>query len=256
MRSQRSRARLSKFRTISAARPKGPDPPAPRFEVARVGEGLPGATPDSAESWLTCPAILGPRVARDDASSARALESEDAQEQGLSEQTLYVWRKRLGGAATDEVKRLKALETENARFMKLLAERDLEVEVMKEIAEKMVSAPVRREQVTYAVKRGLSLRRAYAPLSVARSSLRDESRLRANDAPVLATIRACAELGPWAGVRLPSDPAQADERVDRHGVHRPGKTLAERNGRGLQRPVSRRVPEHGMVSNPRRGGRP
>jgi putative transposase len=35
-----------------------------------------------------------------------------------------------------EVKRLKQLEQENARLKKLLAERDLEVEVMKEIAAK------------------------------------------------------------------------------------------------------------------------
>jgi putative transposase len=62
--------------------------------------------------------------------------AEVAKKHGVSEQTLYAWRKRFGGMATDEVKRLKALETENARLKKLLAERDLEVEVMKEIAAK------------------------------------------------------------------------------------------------------------------------
>jgi len=62
--------------------------------------------------------------------------AEVAKKHGVSEQTLYVWRKRFGGMATDEVKRLKALESENARLKKLLAERDLEVEVMKEIAAK------------------------------------------------------------------------------------------------------------------------
>lgn len=36
----------------------------------------------------------------------------------------------------DEVKRLRQLEQENARLKKLLAERDLEIEVMKEIAGK------------------------------------------------------------------------------------------------------------------------
>lgn len=49
---------------------------------------------------------------------------------------------------TDEVKRLKALETENTRLKKLVAEGDLEVEVMKEIAAKMVSAPVREARWT------------------------------------------------------------------------------------------------------------
>ena len=37
---------------------------------------------------------------------------------------------------SEEVKRLKSLETENVRLKKLLVERDLEIEVMKEIAAK------------------------------------------------------------------------------------------------------------------------
>ena len=56
-----------------------------------------------------------------------------AKRHGVSEQTIYVWRKRFG---TSEVRRLKALEAENARLKKLVAERDLEIEVMKEIAVK------------------------------------------------------------------------------------------------------------------------
>jgi putative transposase len=39
-------------------------------------------------------------------------------------------------AAADDVRRLKQLEAENARLKKLVAERDLEIEVMKEIAAK------------------------------------------------------------------------------------------------------------------------
>jgi putative transposase len=59
--------------------------------------------------------------------------AEVAKKHGLSEQTIYVWRKRFGTLTTDETKRLKQLETENGRLKKLLAERDLEVEVLKEI---------------------------------------------------------------------------------------------------------------------------
>jgi len=55
---------------------------------------------------------------------------------GVSEQTIYTWRKRFGMLQTDEVRRLKALELENGRLKKLVAERDLEIEVMKEIAAK------------------------------------------------------------------------------------------------------------------------
>lgn len=55
---------------------------------------------------------------------------------GVSEQSMYAWRKRLTGMASDEVKELKNLAQENAGLKKLLAERDLEVEVMKEITAK------------------------------------------------------------------------------------------------------------------------
>ncbi len=61
---------------------------------------------------------------------------------GVGEQTIYTWRKRFGTFQADDVRRLKQLEAENARLKKLVVERDLEIEVMKEIAAKNVwSAP-------------------------------------------------------------------------------------------------------------------
>src|SRR6266545_2151008 len=54
----------------------------------------------------------------------------------ISEQAIYTWRKRFGGFQANEVRRLKQLETENARLKKLVAERDLEIEIMKEVAAK------------------------------------------------------------------------------------------------------------------------
>jgi putative transposase len=58
-----------------------------------------------------------------------------AKRHAVSEQTIYVWRKR-GTIEANDLRRLKALEAENARLNKLVAERDLEIEVMKEIAAK------------------------------------------------------------------------------------------------------------------------
>jgi putative transposase len=55
---------------------------------------------------------------------------------GVSEQTIYTWRKRFVGFEASDVRRLKHLEVENARLKKLVAERDLEIEVMKEVASK------------------------------------------------------------------------------------------------------------------------
>jgi putative transposase len=57
-----------------------------------------------------------------------------AKAHGVSEQTLYTWRQRFGGMDSSDVKRLRQLELENARLKKLVVERDLEIEVMKEIA--------------------------------------------------------------------------------------------------------------------------
>ena len=55
---------------------------------------------------------------------------------GISDATFYNWRKKFGALGGDEVRRLKQLEVENGRLKKLVAERDLEIEVMKEIAAK------------------------------------------------------------------------------------------------------------------------
>ena len=62
--------------------------------------------------------------------------AEVAKKRHVSEQTLYVWRKRFGTIGPLDTKRLKQLEAENGRLKKLLAERDLEVEVLKEISAK------------------------------------------------------------------------------------------------------------------------
>ena len=65
----------------------------------------------------------------------------------------------------------------------------------------MVSAPVRRRQVEYVNRRGLSLRRACALMSVARSTLRYESRLARRDAPVVSVMRELAGQYPRYGYR-------------------------------------------------------
>ena len=59
-----------------------------------------------------------------------------AKRHGVSEQSIYTWKKRFGSFQPDDARRLKQLEQENARLKKLVAERDLEIEVMKEIAAK------------------------------------------------------------------------------------------------------------------------
>lgn len=62
--------------------------------------------------------------------------SEVAKKHGISEVTIYAWRKRFGKLEALDVKRLRQLEQENAKLKKLLAERDLEIDVMKEVTAK------------------------------------------------------------------------------------------------------------------------
>jgi Transposase. len=59
--------------------------------------------------------------------------SEVARLHGISDQTIYSWRQRFGGMDVNDVKRLKLLEKENARLKKLLAEKELSIEILKEI---------------------------------------------------------------------------------------------------------------------------
>ena len=53
----------------------------------------------------------------------------------VSEQTYYRWRNQYGGMKSEEAKRLKELEAENARLKKLLAEAELDKAILKEVAE-------------------------------------------------------------------------------------------------------------------------
>jgi putative transposase len=62
--------------------------------------------------------------------------AELCREHGIAEQTFYRWRRKYGGLNESDVQRLKALTAENARLKRLLAERDLEVDALKELLAK------------------------------------------------------------------------------------------------------------------------
>jgi putative transposase len=73
------------------------------------------------------------RILRE-ADNGRA--DEVAKKHGISTATLYAWRKRFGGMDVDAAKRLQALELENSKLKKLLAERLLDIEVLKDLNSK------------------------------------------------------------------------------------------------------------------------
>jgi transposase-like protein len=53
---------------------------------------------------------------------------------GITDQTYYRWRKEYGGIKTDQARRLKDLERENARLKRLLAEAELDKAILREAA--------------------------------------------------------------------------------------------------------------------------
>jgi putative transposase len=55
---------------------------------------------------------------------------------GFSEASYYLWRSKFGGLTVSDARRLKALEQENARLKKLLAETRLEQAVTQEVLRK------------------------------------------------------------------------------------------------------------------------
>ena len=52
---------------------------------------------------------------------------------GVSDATFYKWRSKYGGMEVPDVRKLKALETENAKLKKLLAEQMMDVSTLKEM---------------------------------------------------------------------------------------------------------------------------
>jgi putative transposase len=55
---------------------------------------------------------------------------------GISQNTFYRWRRRYGGMGIPELRRRRHLDLENARLKRLLAERDLEVDALRELLAK------------------------------------------------------------------------------------------------------------------------
>ena len=59
-----------------------------------------------------------------------------AKQLGISEATFHRWKARYGGMGSQEAKRLKELEKENARLKKLVAEQALDIDILKEVSRK------------------------------------------------------------------------------------------------------------------------
>jgi putative transposase len=52
----------------------------------------------------------------------------------ISEQTYHRWRKQFGGLKADDAKRLKELNNENTRLKRIVADKELEIDALREVA--------------------------------------------------------------------------------------------------------------------------
>jgi len=72
---------------------------------------------------------------------------------GISDATFYKWRRKYGGMEVADAKRLRALEADNAKLKKMLAEQMMDVATLKEMAGKILLRPgSRRKAVDWAMK--------------------------------------------------------------------------------------------------------
>ena len=92
---------------------------------------------------------------------------EVAKKHGVSSQTIYAWRKHFGSLEPTDIKRLRQLEQENGRLKKMVADRDLEIDVLKEITRKNS-----RRTPAPAAGRVCALARAVRPPGVRRARRR------------------------------------------------------------------------------------
>ncbi|MEO1200838.1 MAG: IS3 family transposase [Pseudomonadota bacterium] len=112
---------------------------------------------------------------------------------GMSEGTFYAWKSKYGGMDVSDAKRLRALEDENARLKKLLAEQMLDASAMRELLfKKMVGPVVKRDAVAHLqAKLGLSERRACRIVGSDRTMVRYRSR-RPDDGALRSRLRELA----------------------------------------------------------------
>jgi len=126
--------------------------------------------------------------------------AEVAKKHKISEQTIYVWRRRFGKLDPADVKRLRELETENAKLKRMVAEGNGDRDPEGDQSPKMCSQ-ARRDQVALAMERGHSQRQACELIALPRSILKYRALRIERDAPVLAAMRRIAATYPRYGYR-------------------------------------------------------
>ena len=182
----------------------------PRYLVHLMLGSGPRRGPDMKRSKFTEEQIIA--ILREQEAGAKT--AEVCRWQGVSGATFYAWKAKFGGMEPSEAKRLKALEDENAKLKRLLAETMLDIEPLSAIGsrtmarraegsavKKMVTPAARREAVAH-LERGyeMSERRACSLIGADRSSVRYRHR-RPDDRELREVLRGAAETHRRFGYR-------------------------------------------------------
>ncbi|MFD1304194.1 IS3 family transposase [Methylobacterium marchantiae] len=112
---------------------------------------------------------------------------------GISDATFYTWRSRFGGMEVSDARRLKALDEENRKLKKLLAEAMLDVATLREaLGKKLLTPSARRTVVSWAIEeKGYSQRRACGLIGLEPKTYRYASTC-GDDAAVRVRLRSLA----------------------------------------------------------------
>ena len=163
--------------------------------------------------------------------------AEAAKQVEISEQTYHRWRNQYGGMKADDAKRLRELERENARLKRIVADKELEIDALKEIAGgKLVSPSRRREAVCMLQDRlELSERRACRVTGQHRSTQRRLPARGRGDEALRTELHAFSRGHPRWGYRR----AWATLREEGWGVNRKRVQRLWRE-EGLRVPLKRR----------------
>lgn len=112
-------------------------------------------------------------------------------EAGISQQSYYRWRKEYGGLGVDQAKRMEELERQNAHLKRLVADLELEKQILKDVA---AGSPERRRQAVQRIraKYGLSERRACRTVGQPRGTQRYLAIVRCDEEALTSAIVALA----------------------------------------------------------------
>ncbi|HKD67410.1 MAG TPA: IS3 family transposase [Candidatus Binataceae bacterium] len=177
---------------------------------------------------------------------AGAKTEEVCRRHGISSATFYKWKSKYGGLEVSDAKRLKALEDENRRLKRLLADSMLDNAALKDLLGKNGLRPAaRRTAVVKMMERhGLSQRRAYELVGLDRSTLRYRCR-RPEDTAIRERLRElAAERRRFGYRRLGWMLAREGHRLNHKKLYRlyREERLMVRRRRGRKRALGTRAP--------------